>query len=289
MAVAFSSSVRRRVGGPGERAHRETSEKTSRTRVSQSQSLSSDHHAEHTRISSHERVRLLVGDQRVVRVAPKSMLCEKSKFFAAALDGRWAEAETREFTIIDHELGTVDACLEWMYTGTIDYGSLTWFEIRWELSFHLTKLYVFADAFDITVLRDLVLDGYLYLMTDHDWLPYALQTSFIFHNTVQGCKLQQFIIDWWTYEGTSGLWRITAAYDIAELANALIKRLLNLRPVGTAQGFPPYMLERCYYHEHNNESRACEASQRQPSAKRSWLVFEQIPFKSSVTATAFEA
>lgn len=80
----------------------------------------------------------------VVQSVNKALLCHFSPYYAAALNGRFAEAHQETFSV-DLSGKQLQVFIDWIHTGQLELQS-------WEREDRV-KLYIFADLVDIIALR----------------------------------------------------------------------------------------------------------------------------------------
>lgn len=87
----------------------------------------------------------------------RGLLCQNSPYFRAALEGGFREAETQIIEWPEEKPETVEIFQLWLYSGSlgVDMGdSMSAYE-------KLVNTYIFADAYDLSVLKDSVIDVFI--------------------------------------------------------------------------------------------------------------------------------
>lgn len=99
---------------------------------------------------------LKVGPERTEFRVHRGLLCQSSPYFRAALEGDFKEAETQIIEWPEEKPETVRIFQLWLYSGSMDVrGDST---SAWE---KLVNTYIFADAYDLPVLKESVIDVFI--------------------------------------------------------------------------------------------------------------------------------
>ena len=136
-------------------------------------------------------VRITVGckDEEISWILPKSLLTHDSKFFNAALNGTFAEANSGSIIMPEDNPEAFRVFVQWLYIGDIEIGDVdVWLEA-----------WVLGDKIGNTVFRDCAMTK---LVSDHSGLQIDPKTvAFAYRKSVRGSRLRkwaldEFLLDW---------------------------------------------------------------------------------------------
>ncbi|KAL1955399.1 hypothetical protein VTO42DRAFT_8619 [Malbranchea cinnamomea] len=113
--------------------------------------------------------------------AHRAIVCVQSRFFEAALDGKFAEAQSKNVTLVDEDFATVERMLSFMYTGDYQQEDVRHDseeetngerpsamstetdsdKLSLSVGFNNVKLYVVADKYGIEPLKALAQERFI--------------------------------------------------------------------------------------------------------------------------------
>ncbi|KAL9104661.1 MAG: hypothetical protein Q9163_000404 [Psora crenata] len=183
----------------------------------------------------------------------KGLLCQNSKFFAAAFNGPYTEATSGEITLPDEAPDTFDIVYTWLYTGKLTYCKDG--EDLACLSVHYVKLFIFGDKYDMPRLCNEAIDGIIHRYEQHS-VVYQHNFKHIYKNTPVGSELRRVLVAIYVSQPTEmmGLYDRMADERVAcpEFLVDVIKALAvgYEKAVKPAKGKARCIIDRCRFHRH---------------------------------------
>jgi hypothetical protein len=113
---------------------------------------------------------VLVGPDRKEYRVRKSLLCEKSDYFAAALrDGAFREGLENEIYLQGDDCAAIDRFVRWLYTSQLEPDPLTIDQVakRHAETWVYIKLYLLADKICLESLKNKAMDAFRSLALAH--------------------------------------------------------------------------------------------------------------------------
>ena len=268
---------------------------------------------------SQDVITLLVGESKDPVILSRDMLCVVSKYFDRALKGNFIEAGRITYTIPDFQVRTVKRFQAWLYRGAlsedddpksgcgyhhgpckgvpvadknIPFQALTQEqdeEMENLISHHeatpLSYLYVFADRYDIPLLRMHTIDK-LWRQALNGILPWYASVIYAWRNLTSSSPLIRLMLDVMVLN-----WDAAADHQCptealmrqkvpAELFYHLARKLQEFQMMNhdeKAKCAKGYLKHLCTYHEHDQTEEVVEACD---SAKGAREYLEQLGRKA---------
>ncbi len=169
-----------------------------------------------------------VGPEQQAFIVHKDFLCNVSPFFAAALQGHFKEAEEDKVRLPVEDPKVFEYFLQWLYTKDLSHeeldlspylytsnlshkelnkstGRSQWENMppgrsQWEIPsfpdvFPLLRLYSIASVFQVTDLRDAIVDQLMFICKRTKYIPGPAQVQFVYEEIPQSNMLRQVILD----------------------------------------------------------------------------------------------
>jgi hypothetical protein len=202
-------------------------------------------------------VTLRVGSQGKAYVVHKDLLCHYSKYFSAAFNGLFKEAQEKELKLAEVEPRVFDTVMGWLYTQHLDLedadaksehgdgicacadrktvevdsrlpsrdvrGNSAHIEKRFRvhpvdtIESLIVQLAMFADEYDCQQLRNATLDAFHERFKDSAWLPALCVVQTMFEGLPQGSKLVAYT--------QSMLWACLDGQQLEHLSSELSSKL----------------------------------------------------------------
>ncbi|KAG9685798.1 hypothetical protein KCU95_g8559, partial [Aureobasidium melanogenum] len=199
-------------------------------------------------IKSPEMIKLTSNEDGASVSIHKSLLCFSSSYYAAALNGKFLEANNNNFEIClmgEH----LQAFANWIYTGTISTNDESL----------IISLYLFADEVDILALRRSAISH----VADLDVLSWTGVKLILMHVTknspIRKYALDSYIAHWKPTTdlsislpldpGTTADFLLAHSNFLSELLNGVALR----DPSDRYSDECPCCVDLCRYHEHEND------------------------------------
>ncbi|KAK5703347.1 hypothetical protein LTR17_022213 [Elasticomyces elasticus] len=215
-----------------------------------------------TKLQYTDAFTVLVGAEEEKFIVHASIATKHSKFFQAACNGGFKEAEEKVIRLPETTPATFGAYLQWAYSGSVVVvdeeelkADVTGTRNRWRLA----KLYVLANFLADIPLQNNVIDNYVGSLrsTKHGTGLCGLKLAY--EHTPTGSWLRRLFVEEWsgTIRHAKNVKYFEANRDElpVEFQGDLIIALVALaEPV--QKGIP---MIACKYHEHNEEYPQCNA------------------------------
>lgn len=126
-------------------------------------------------------------------VAHKSFLTYYSGYFVGALQGRFSEASSGSIRLPTEEPATFEVFLKWIYTRRIEYEGIAVGLSRGLFTEKLFKLWVLADAHEVPLLQNEVLN-LLHLKIADTLLLSTPLLKYLYEHTTPNAPLRRYYI-----------------------------------------------------------------------------------------------
>jgi len=133
----------------------------------------------------------MVGPEKKSFRLHKSLLCHASKYFDAALNGGFKEAEEEKIEMLGDCAEMFKHFQFWLYSNTINMSTNKRFDIEWK---QLIDLFIFGEARGIPNLMNCAIDGLIDKQAYMFWTPLD-QIPYIYDNTAPKSPLRQLLVD----------------------------------------------------------------------------------------------
>lgn len=123
----------------------------------------------------------------------------------------------------------------------------------------LIRLYVLADRFGTTTLKNQAMDLIMLVSDQYVTLPSPTQSVYVWNSTPPAAKLREYLIDQYIFRSSEKT--IDDQMDkghhemIAEICRRMLKRRFGTNP---SREMAAELQQKCYYHEHNQWAPPCE-------------------------------
>ncbi|RDW84524.1 hypothetical protein BP6252_02114 [Coleophoma cylindrospora] len=142
-----------------------------------------------------------VGPKRKLWVLNEDLLCDRSTHFSALFQGpSFRDVEDKEIWLDDDDVSAFGLFVDWIY-GSRDlcshgHAEDIETEVDWDNAHFggFSTLYVLADKYGITDLRDAAVEQYAECSEKAEWLPGVLEINFIYQNTAEGSRFRSVVI-----------------------------------------------------------------------------------------------
>ncbi|KAK4692922.1 hypothetical protein P7C71_g4377, partial [Lecanoromycetidae sp. Uapishka_2] len=157
-------------------------------------------------------VTLLVGIEKALFNVHEELLFNASPVFKAALSGRFSEANTRSMELPDDDVDTVERMVQWIYTKHLSLTAVTSDVTSSECYWQLAHLNTLADKYDITALKNAIIDKMfeLYLSLKRNpnvgKPPQPLLIQYIYSNTTETSAFRKALVAWYDCGGVNMDW-----------------------------------------------------------------------------------
>lgn len=146
-------------------------------------------------------VTLLVGEKENPFHVHMEMICKESPFFNSAFmgAGQFEETAQKLMKLPEDDPGTIDRMIQWIYfkTFSFDQKAATKKCQKAQFAFkQLASLYVAADRFGITALKNEVVNQLFMFAELESYLPDDGVVEYIYNNTTPHSKLRRLIVEW---------------------------------------------------------------------------------------------
>ena len=209
---------------------------------------------------------LLLGPRYTIH---EDLLAHYSPFFKAALQGNFAEAESKTVTLNAHPID-VEHFIFWIYhqrfpdkifddSAMVEQWGLDWDEDRGSHQIaQMMSLYLFCDKYDVPELKEVLIDGLFTVMEDYEsGLPSTRSIKDAFDKLPDNDPLCQLLADVHSQFASADVW---LADEAAEYPWPFVARVLARYTEFAHGGLSRENdLERCDYHGHQDgkEREAC--------------------------------
>jgi len=193
----------------------------------------------------------------------QTLICEKSPFFMAALDGKWKESHKKLVELPEDDVNAFRLYLNWIYKGLLPCGDVATNGIsdlspvqKSDVNKEYTVLinaYILGDKLGDLDFADAVIDTFISSANAFKYSP-GSHLQYIYVQTPVASPLRRLLIDMLIIEGLtpwiSNNWTSLEKSTLSDLALALF----NQKPPGTIDPkSAPYKLSSCIYHQHKDK------------------------------------
>ena len=126
----------------------------------------------------------------------KTLLCDTSSFFNAALNGKFRESRDQAIEMIEDDAEVFTHFQYWAYTGAIEPKGRE--QMSWRT---LIGIYIFAEARCIPALQNTVMDVLIIRHEDSPRAPIE-EYRYLYENTAEKSPARRFIVDWAAHKGS---------------------------------------------------------------------------------------
>ncbi len=178
-------------------------------------------------------------------IVHKAPLCFYSRFFEAACNGRWTEAENGHVNLPNDSPAVFEVLVQWLYTQRIAAAIYHNHETTMVM---LVRLYVLADKLGILELKNMSIDAFVEDGETRYVLPKEPIIQEVWKTTMPGSPLRQVCVDLWSWDSAP------CNFDFQEAAGDLgdflyrVAKILATR-VSLAPAEAPFRTNMCQYHE----------------------------------------
>ncbi|KAI9855620.1 MAG: hypothetical protein M1824_005947 [Vezdaea acicularis] len=199
---------------------------------------------------------LKVGLEETLFRYSKLLLCSWSPYFVAVTQNRWEGlSEDDPIYLPDVDTATFSILTHWL-AKRVKIGQLKR-DFEWE---ELARLFVIADRFDITQLRNEIIDEWVWKAGHQKFISKAA-LDHIVENTLERSNFRRLVVDMyvWTF-GSKPTGRDILEYsENFDVPPAILKAIeaANCKRVDLDKedARPPWEINTCYhYHDHNVQS-----------------------------------
>ncbi|KAK3703248.1 hypothetical protein LTR37_014588 [Vermiconidia calcicola] len=213
------------------------------------------------RITYGDTVAVYVGAEKRLFTLHESVVLEHSKFFRAALTKGFKEGQSRLIHLPEIETPAFEAYIQWMYSHEIVINECESVEeaskTRKQYS-ELIELYVVGDRLENTNLRNEVMTALVQLQEQSDPNPGCKNVSRVYKETPESSPLRRFVLDSWLDADPDEAIPYMKYMRLKFPTEFIFDMALELFQGKTRPAVRPVDRPKCFYHEHNDETPACE-------------------------------
>ncbi|OCK86127.1 hypothetical protein K432DRAFT_387964 [Lepidopterella palustris CBS 459.81] len=151
-----------------------------------------------------------VGKNPQIIPVHKDLICENSKFFKTAMNGKWTESKDRVVRLPDDRGDSFALYVQWLYTRVVPFGKPDPPEDASQSGEYclLARTYVLADKLQDIRFKNAILDAILERSTDPTTLPKGrfpgpFPIRIIYDGTTGPCAGRRALVDLWLWNGTT--------------------------------------------------------------------------------------
>ncbi|KAF2664377.1 hypothetical protein BT63DRAFT_460677 [Microthyrium microscopicum] len=148
--------------------------------------------------------RVLVGPQSTPFLMHKELLCTHSPFFAAALNGSFAEATSQTVTLADVEPKHFEHVVLWFYTQRLENTEYFYKDGK-PTYFALLDIYSLADRLTIEGMRNAIVDRMAELAERTNSVPTPSDTYILYETIRDNAPIRRLILDLFAFKKTDNL------------------------------------------------------------------------------------
>ena len=157
------------------------------------------------RIANSEPIEIRVGAGVNMKTwhVPKKLLTKNSTFFAAALDGGFAEQHSKTVVLPEAVVDDFEVWIQWLYLGELSpFGRIV-------PNYHkdVARLWSLGDMLGCPMFQDEWLAVLAKAMNDGDYVKGPEFLAFIWETCGHGSKLRKLVVDQLTYEVRMGYFK----------------------------------------------------------------------------------
>ena len=138
------------------------------------------------------------GEDRSVFHVHKHLVCAASPVFNATFTGAFLENSTQMILLCDESRDVVEHFVQWLYTknyGLSDYATTATADICFQ---QLAQLHVFADKYDISKLKNFVIDTFFELRDNCNFIPLPNVVTYVYDNSTKQSSFRRLLVAWYT-------------------------------------------------------------------------------------------
>jgi hypothetical protein len=134
----------------------------------------------------------------------KDLLCEHSPFFAAALNGQFAEGISRTISLPDVDPKHFEHVVLWLYTQCLETSDYFYKDSK-PTYFALLDIYSLADRLAIEGMRNAVVDRIAELAERTNSVPTPSDTYILYESIRDGAPVRRLVLDLFAFKKTDNL------------------------------------------------------------------------------------
>ncbi|OCK73412.1 hypothetical protein K432DRAFT_387411 [Lepidopterella palustris CBS 459.81] len=147
-------------------------------------------------------VELLVGPKAVRFLVHRELLTHHSPFFAAALNGSFAEGLSQSIKLREEPLDVFELFICWLYTSTLDP---IFFKDGKPAYYTLLNVYALADRLAVERLRNHTIDQIAELAEQTNCVPTPSDTHILYETIRDSAPLRSLVLDLFAFKKTDKL------------------------------------------------------------------------------------
>ncbi len=192
-------------------------------------------------------VSLYVGQEKAAFQVHMNLLCTISTFFKAAFSSEFSEAAERSMHLEEDDVNIFERFVAWLYTKRYDLSCMG----KDQRYMELAKLYVLADKYDVSRLKNGIIDQLFELHEASCRPPSHHVVTYVYNNSTMKSSFRKLLVGWaawhidfgWFSKESTPECLLEVPEYAADLAIALGKRLH--RPALQS----PFTKGRSFYYE----------------------------------------
>ncbi|KAF2400003.1 hypothetical protein EJ06DRAFT_42493 [Trichodelitschia bisporula] len=147
---------------------------------------------------------IIVGSQGARFLVHKELFARQSPFFAAALNGAFAEGVSQAVHLPDVEAKTFEHVVLWMYTGRLERDPFFYKDGK-PTYFTLLDIYALADQLCVEGLRNAVVDKIAALAETTNSVPTPTDTFILYEAMRHNAPVRRLILDVFAFKKTDNI------------------------------------------------------------------------------------
>lgn len=197
----------------------------------------------------------------------KDVLTKVSPFFKAALSDMWAAGKD-VLDLPEDDPVLLAMAIHWAYWKEIMLPTSLSMEEPVEVMLTLVALYILADKFGFTALKNLVLD-FLQRKVLVRYLPSKQAIDLAFNLAPKDSKLRAKFSDLWAYCASASDLVSTKQSWPRDMVESVFDTLASKKADSASEAYaiPKKNQEKCYYHEHDEWAPACKPTKPTSESK----------------------
>ena len=142
-------------------------------------------------------VTLLVGENKTPYHVHMNLLCDASSFFKAAFTSQFREGSEKKMDLPEEDQDMFDSFVQWLYYRHYEIPRSQEDELKDGGRFMQTmKLYVFADKYDISSLRSLIVEK-LFAVDKSGGVLSLKAVAYLYEYTSPNASMRKLVADWY--------------------------------------------------------------------------------------------
>ncbi|KAK5132464.1 hypothetical protein LTR08_009075 [Meristemomyces frigidus] len=215
--------------------------------------------AKRRKIDFIEAIVVLVGEAENRFVVHQNVLCTSSNFFRKAIEGSWKEGEEKQVRLKEAEVSSFEIYIAWLYTGTLEICG----EDKVEGCTRNSKYYKcvgeaaqMGDFLEDRNFSNALVDELLSVMRPGGRVPQPPLIQTAYDMLPHKCGLCRLLVDFYSCYAKGAWFEHHADQIPTEFMTDIAMAAIRERQMALRDRFPMNR-ERCFYHEHKDDTDKC--------------------------------